>query len=263
MQGFITKLRPHLERLQKEERKIKIFFRDDDVDVEGDTLTRLLDLFLSQGVPINLEIIPKSLTDPAIKLLHEYKRSHGSILELNQHGWQHLNHERVGKKCEFGISRGLDEQLEDISRGKSRLEEIFGHSFYPVFTPPWNRCTVDTFRVLDQLCFRVLSKDMGKQPIKGYSFMEISTTLDLFSWKGGAALKPPEKIVGELISQMGVLPAIGILLHHKVMDAEVFSLLETLIEELKQYPIVKFYTFQGLIESAEKDSMAGGPSEPG
>lgn len=258
-----TTLQPLLERLQEEERKIKIFFRDDDVDVDEDRLTRLLELFLSQGVPINLEIIPKSLTDPAIKLLHQYKRSRGPLLELNQHGWQHINHERVGKKCEFGISRDFDEQLEDISRGKSRLEEAFGRAFYPVFTPPWNRCTEDTFRALDKLGFRVLSKDIGEHPVIGYRFMEISTTLDLFSWKGGATHRLPEEIVMELISQMGVLPAIGILLHHKVMDTRAFSFLEALIKELNQYPIVQFHTFQSMLESIEKDSMAGGLREPG
>lgn len=263
MQCFITKLRPHLEKFQEEERKIKIFFRDDDVDVEEDRLTRLLDLFLSCGVPVNLEIIPKSLTDSTIKLLCQYKRSHGPLLELNQHGWQHLNHEREGKKCEFGTSRGFDEQMKDISRGKSRLEEIFGHEFYPVFTPPWNRCTVDTFKVLDQLGFRVLSKDIGEKPVVGYSFMEISTTLDLFSWKGGATRKPAEEIVRKMIYQMSEFSAIGILLHHKIMDSEVFSLLDILIEELNQYPIVQFHTFQSLLESIEKDSMAGGLSEPG
>lgn len=258
MQHFVTKLRPHLERFQDKEKITKIFFRDDDVDIEEDTLTHLLDLFLSRGVPINLEIIPKNLTDSAIKLLYQYKRSCGSILELNQHGWQHLNHERVGKKCEFGISRGFDEQLEDISRGKSMLEETFDQAFYPVFTPPWNRCTVDTFRVLDQLGFRALSKDTGKQSVKGYSFREISTTLDIFKWKGGAALKPPDEILEDLISQIGVLPAIGILLHHKIMDTDGFSFLGAMIDELNQYPIVQFKTFQCLLETTEEDSMAEG-----
>jgi hypothetical protein len=64
----------------------------------------------------------------------------------------------------------------------------------------------------------VLSKDREKEPVQGHRFQEISTTLDLYRWKGGATLKPPDVIVKTLISQLWELDTIGILLHHKIMD---------------------------------------------
>jgi predicted deacetylase len=244
-----TDLRPHLERLQGEERDITLFLRDDDVDEDEETLRHLLDIALARGVPLNLEVIPGRLTEAGMKLLDSYKRFCPTLLELHQHGWRHINHEQEGRKCEFGISRGFDEQLQDISQGKALLEEIFEARFYPVFTPPWNRCTEDTFKVLDQLGFQGLSKDQDKHPVTGYNFREISITLDLYRWKGGVAMKSPEEIVQTVLSQMRQQAPIGILLHHKVMDAHAFAFLDRLLAALAQSPRVQFHTFEHMLQS--------------
>lgn len=241
-----SELRFPLERLQAKAQRVHIFLRDDDIDEDEESLRHLLDISFSRGTPLNLEIIPGRLTPAAIKLLKAYKRYLPHLLELNQHGWQHHNHENEGRKCEFGISRTFDQQLADISQGKRLLEDIFGERFYPVFTPPWNRCTAATFAALDQLEFKVLSKDWDQQPVKGYCFQEISTTLDLFRWHGDPALKPPTEIIKTLIQQLDQLNPIGLLLHHKVMDDEAFSFLDWLLACLTQYSNVQFHTFQSL-----------------
>lgn len=224
-----TELRPYLEQFQEGEKEINIFLRDDDVDEDEETLRHLLDISLSFSVPLNLEIIPGRLTASAKKLLKEHNRFHSTLLELHQHGWQHCNHEREGKKCEFGISRSFHQQREDIAKGKALLEKTFGDRFYPVFTPPWNRCTEETFKVLDELGFKVLSKDQNKQLVTGYSFKEISTTLDLYRWKGNRTMKSPDEITKALISQIERLKTLGILLHHKVMDEHAFAFLQSLL----------------------------------
>lgn len=246
-----AELRPCLEQLQNEERQVDIFLRDDDIDEDEETLRHLLDVCLARSVPLNLEIIPGRLTTPTIKLLGNHKRFHPTLLELNQHGWQHHNHEPNGRKCEFGISRTFEQQLQDIGQGKRLLEEIFEDRFYPAFTPPWNRCTEDTLRVLDQLGFEVFSKTRGKQPVTGYRFQEISISLDLFRWNGGATLRPANELLNQLINQLGTINPIGIMLHHKVMDAEAFYFLDMLLAELKQYSNLRFHTFQSLHLSLE------------
>ncbi|MBE7472496.1 MAG: hypothetical protein DPW09_19610 [Anaerolineae bacterium] len=251
-----SELRASLERLQTGARRVHIFLRDDDIDEDEESLRHLLDISFSRGTPLNLEIIPGRLTPAAIKLLKAYKRYLPHLLELNQHGWQHHNHENEGRKCEFGISRTFDQQLADISQGKRLLEDIFGERFYPVFTPPWNRCAAATFAALDQLEFKVLSKDWDQQPVKGYRFQEISTTLDLFRWQGDPALKPPTEIIKTLIQQLDKLNPIGLLLHHKVMDDEAFSFLDWLLACLTQYSNVQFHTFQGLQQLLTPEIMA-------
>ena len=246
-----TELRRSLELLQAEGKKVRIFFRDDDIDEDEDFLVRLLDLFLAHGVPLNLAIIPDLLSDATVRRLHTRELWIPESLGLIQHGWKHINHEQEGRKCEFGISRSLADKYNDIARGKSRLEEAFGPRFYPAFTPPWNRCTHDTYGVLDELGFVVLSKDREKDSAQGHRFQEISTTLDLYRWKDGATLKPADEIVPALISQMRDLDTIGILLHHKVMDRTALTFLDQLLDELARCPVVRFHTLKTLMQQIE------------
>ena len=253
---WLTELRESLELLQPEEKQVRIFFRDDDIDEDEDSLVRLLDLFLAHGVPLNLAIIPDLLSDATVRRLHTRELWIPESLGLIQHGWKHINHEQEGRKCEFGISRSLADKFNDIARGKSRLEEAFGPRFYPAFTPPWNRCTQDTFGVLDELGFMVFSKDRGKELAEGHRFQEISTTLDLYRWKDGATLQPPDFIVKTLISQLWELDTIGILLHHKVMDIAALTFLDQLLTELRHCPQVRFHTFKTLMQQIETTQPA-------
>lgn len=250
-------LRSELERLQEEQgregRTVDIFFRDDDVDEDDEALRLLMGIFLECEVPVNLEIIPGRLTESAVTLLRQHHDQRPELFEINQHGWLHVNHETEGRKCEFGPSRGFDRQLADLDSGRKVLEKAFGRAFSRVFTPPWNRCTTDTFRALDQLGYEVLSKRRGhddglRGDLRGYGFREVSVSLDLCRWKGGASMKPPEEIVSELLVQMGELDLVGVMLHHKMMNAGAFDWLRHLLDELRRCPAVKFHTFQSLVK---------------
>jgi len=243
-------LRSVLDQLQAE-KPVDFFLRDDDVDEDEETLRRLMDISLSRAVPLNLEVIPGRLTKAAIRLIKEHRRSYAPLLELHQHGWMHVNHEANGRKCEFGPSRTREQQLADIAQGKTLLEEAFQSYFFPAFTPPWNRCTEATFAALDELGFAVLSRDRDPEDpdsrdVTTHHFREIPITLDLFRWRDGARLKSPDEIIGAIIYQIGRNDRIGIMLHHKVMDAEAFGFVDRLLAELRRYPFVRFHTFQSL-----------------
>ncbi len=233
-----------------------LFLRDDDVDEDEESLRRLLDITVSRWIPVNLEIIPGRLTESGITVLDTYARSLPGLFELHQHGWQHANHEPEGKKCEFGPSRPFHEQLDDIRKGKELLDRVFKGLVYPAFTPPWNRCTPDTYKALDDLGFLVLSKDHAVQPMTGYRFRELSTTLDLYRWKGGPAMKAPDEIVTVLIQQLadGLSP-IGLLLHHKVMDDAAFSFLDDLLAVLAASPLIRCHSFHGLMAELERQDL--------
>jgi predicted glycosyltransferase len=244
---LIQRLRDRLDEVQAMGETIRVFLRDDDIDEDEESLRQLLDISISRGVPINLEVIPGQLTSAATQLLKEHKRALPSLVELNQHGWQHVNHEAHGKKCEFGASRNTEQQLADIARGQSLLEDTFGDRFYPIFTPPWNRCTTATFAALEQLGFAALSRDKGAKPAPTGQIREVSVTLDLFDWGGNPQLRAPQDIVADLLEQLDPRSQIGLMLHHKVMDARAFSLLDKLLAELARYPNVHFHTFQTLL----------------
>lgn len=249
-------LRQTLNALQVQAKSVDVFFRDDDADRDIPALWRLLHTFLLRGVPLNLEIIPGSLTLAATRLLQLHKQTYPHLLELNQHGWMHSNHETEGRKCEFGVSRNFAAQYADIAQGKAKMDEAFGRNWHAVFTPPWNRCTLDTLQVLQQLGFKIFSKDRGVQLTTGYDFVEISTTLDLFQWQPKPAMKTPAVIERELIRQLQQGEPIGILLHHKVMDTAAFNYLSALLDELRRSPVVRFHTFESLLAGNARGSRA-------
>ena len=243
---WLSDFRQFLESKEEKGQTLQLFLRDDDVDEDEDSLKHLLDLALARGVPMNLEIIPGRLTPACTAILKNALRAGHTLLSLNQHGWMHSNHEVEGRKCEFGASRSFTQQLDDIARGKAILESTFEDLFYPAFTPPWNRCTKDTYQALDELGFQVLSKDLGKERVTEHRFTEVSTTLDLYTWKEGARMKSPDEIVHALIGQLKELPVVGLLLHHKVMTGEAFRFLDQILCELMRHSMVRFHTFQTL-----------------
>jgi hypothetical protein len=250
MNSSLAQLKSAMAQRQYQAAPLRLFFRDDDVDEDETTLRRLLKLFMERNTPINLGVIPGRLTAACVELLAESAGAAPAMLELNQHGWRHLNHEREGRKCEFGPSRTYAEQLDDIAHGQARMTEEFGPNWFPVFIPPWNRCTEETRRALDQLGFRALSAKQGSSVVTGYRFEEISITLDLYRWNDGARLKSPEEVVGDLIAQLSRLQTIGVALHHKVMDEQAFSFLGSLLDTLASHPAVSFHTFQSLLRQA-------------
>ena len=251
MNPFYTQLKAVLEQRQQQARRLTLFFRDDDVDEDEASLRKLLKLFLCNKTPVNLGVIPGRLTNGAIDLLSDYAGTNPGLLELNQHGWQHLNHECEGRKSEFGPSRTFDVQLADIALGQMKMTAAFRPHWFPVFIPPWNRCTAATGQALDQLGFRVLSRDRSQPPIMGSRFREIPITLDLYRWSGSPRLRSVEELVNELIEQIAKEDRIGLMLHHKIMNEEAFSLVDFLLQTFNRYLIVQCHTFQSLLMMAE------------
>jgi predicted glycosyltransferase len=253
---WLRTLRQFLDAKEAQEQDLHLFLRDDDVDVDEDSLTHLLDLALARSIPMNLEIIPGRLTPACTAILKNALRADRALLSLDQHGWMHNNHEAEGRKCEFGPSRSFTQQLNDIARGKAILESTFEDLFYPAFTPPWNRCTADTYQVLDELGFRVFSKDRGKERLTEHRFIEISTTLDLYTWKEGPRMKSPSDIIDILIEQLDTLPIVGLLLHHKVMTSDAFRFLDQVLCELRRCTVVQFHTFRTLLPLTHEPQVA-------
>lgn len=234
-----------LEQRQPQNRPLQFFLRDDDVDEDESTLRTLLALCFRHEMPINLAVIPGKLT-AAAALLNGCAETHPNLVELSQHGWRHLNHEREGKKSEFGASRSFDEQLADIAAGQSKMNEAFGQNWFPAFVPPWNRCTTATATALDQLGFRVLSRDAGQPLFQNCRFTELPVSVDIFRWKGGAAFRSPEELAAELRQQINSQDRIGMMLHHKVMDDAAFAWLDEFLRLLNRFSVVQRHTFQSL-----------------
>lgn len=226
----------------------QLFFRDDDADSLRPELTQLLSCFSSRAIPLSLAVIPGTLQPDAARLLARQPES----ISLHQHGWMHTNHEKSGRKCEFGPSRTLSQQLADIAQGQARLNQLLPGRCTPVFTPPWNRCTQDTFTALHQLGFAAVSLDRTAA-VRPAQLPEISVSVDLFRWKNGPHPKSLAELEQEILLAWQSQPscsATGLLLHHKVMDRSSFALLETLLDRLRAHPLVRFTPLEAQCSAA-------------
>jgi peptidoglycan/xylan/chitin deacetylase (PgdA/CDA1 family) len=249
MSEFITReWREALAQLEQSGRQLNVFFRDDDIDEDEATLHSLLDAFAENAAPLCLAVIPAKLKHETVKRLHAQP---AELVELHQHGWQHVNHETEGRKCEFGVSRNFEQQLNDIARGQARMDEAFGARWMRAFTPPWNRCTDATREALHALGFAVLSQDGGHTRATGYQFREISISIDLHRWKGEPAMKSPESFLAEAAGQIAERDTLGVLMHHKVMDATAFAFVREWVATLRECTSVRFHTLASLQEVAE------------
>ena len=257
MRGNWSELRETLRGARTARRRIPVFFRDDDAIDDRPALRRLLELFCSRRVAINLEVIPGLLTSDGTKLLGETAAAHPELIGLNQHGWRHENHEATGRKSEFGQSRDFDQQHRDISAGRQAMAEAFGDLFFPVFTPPWNRCTAVTHDVLASLGFAAIS-DLSPDPSPDLSpeknglvngLVRLPATLDIIDWKSLRDLRPVESILDQLRQQLGAGGPVGIMLHHQVMSPTAFDFVAQLVDVMVESGAIDLHLFQTLLKS--------------
>ncbi|MFQ5481565.1 MAG: DUF2334 domain-containing protein [Nitrospinaceae bacterium] len=211
-------------------RPARVFFRDDDAGWADDQLFRLMEMFSTHSMPMDLAVIPMELNEPLADRLANHWDQASHLLGMHQHGFIHKNHETTGRKCEFGPSRSAKSQLSDLDAGKKRLADFLEDRVDPIFTPPWNRCAAPTVDGLKNLHFLALSRDQTAVPLGLHGLEEIPVHIDWF-----------RKIKGERISleQLGQSIAdtiqinrgpVGIMLHHAPMESEDFHALEELLK---------------------------------
>jgi hypothetical protein len=222
---------------------VTIFFRDDDGGWDDVGLQRLVGIFTTANVPLDLALIPAALSEPLAQWLSE--RS-GPALGLHQHGFAHANHERTGRKCEFGPARDLAAQRGDIADGAVRLRHLL-RGCDPIFTPPWNRCTQDTARVLAELGFQALSRDDTAGSLTT-SLQSLPVTLD---WMKHRLDSDPDLGVlsRTLRAQLLDRHCVGIMLHHAVMVESDYDILCPLLELLRSHDRCRCVPMRALIHS--------------
>jgi hypothetical protein len=183
----------------------RFFFRDDDAGWADERLFALLDVF--EGHWIDLAVIPRELGAGLARELLAREQ-----VGLHQHGLAHVDHEPVGRKCEFGPARDLPTQRADIEAGRARLEAFLGDRVDPIFTPPWNRCTTDTGRALAELGFRVLSRESRAEPLGIDGLAELPVCADWVRIE-------PDDLAARVAAAVRAGGPVGVMFHHAEMDA--------------------------------------------
>ena len=213
---------------------VTFFFRDDDAGWDDRRLFLLLRCFETHGLPVDVAVIPKTLTE---SLATRLSRCPGPV-HLHQHGYQHLSYQTEGRKCEFGDQRTAAMQRHDIAEGDRVLREMLGTRIEPIFTPPWNRCTLDTARCLADLGFQVLSCESRAPRFNVEGLSEVPVTIDWFARSRGVRLSLQE--LGDSI-KAGVQSGgpVGIMFHHAMMNADERHHTDALLALLASHPAVR------------------------
>ncbi len=216
--------------LAERDAPLTVFFRDDDAGWDDVRLNALLDCFAPTATPIDLAVIPASIGEPLADSLLERRARNPAVLGLHQHGYAHVNHESEGRKCEFGPARASEDQHRDLLAGKERLTRLLGPALDSLFTPPWNRCTEITGECLAALGFSGLSRDRTALPLQRDDLPELPVHID---WCGiRARSNSPWEDLGKALALHVVNPpesAVGIMLHHAVMDEDDLGHLDGLL----------------------------------
>jgi predicted deacetylase len=229
---------------------VRIFVRDDDAGRAEAQLERLLDIFEVHDAPLDLAVIPATLRPRAAEALRR-RRARWPGLSFHQHGYAHVNHEPEGRKCEFGPARALLRQHADIRMGKDRLLALLGPTD-PIFTPPWNRCTQDTISALEREGFQVLSTEAKAAALCLRKLYHLPVCVDWRRTRAGVR-QTPEETAAAIADQMGAsgAAAMGLMLHHEVLQDDDFSALGALLALLRTSPNVRLGAMMAMVEKQD------------
>ncbi len=238
--------------LDSRETAFEMFFRDDNVGWADDRLFTLLDIFAAHECPIDLAAIPAAISDKLAALLIGRKKS-GDDIGIHQHGFMHRNNEPAGCACEFGPARPAAAQGRDIGEGRRALLGMFGHYLDPIFTPPWNRCTQVTGRVLVDLGIATLSRDLTAGLLNIDGLAERPIHIDWLAKAKGRRI--PFADVSSVIARRitdGAGP-VGIMLHHAEMCDDDFEACAALVRTVAGHPNVRLVPMRSAVPRHEAD----------
>jgi len=225
-----------------------LFFRADDVAVPGRQFVRLMSLFASFRVPLSLAVVPAWLTGPRWRQMKSIGDRTPELWCWHQHGWRHANHEIENKKQEFGPGRPASRIRKELIRGRRRLEMLMDTDFYPVFTPPWNRCSLDTLNLLKELGYRAVSRSRDSLPPAPAGFPDFQVNVDLHTRRDAGRGSGWNRLLTDLENAVKS-GACGIMIHHQLMNAAAFEFLAVLLTAIVHQKGVFATDFRGLAGS--------------
>jgi len=235
-------------------KRCRLFFRADDIAVPGNQLTRLMALFVEYQAPLCLAVVPAWLTRQRWRCLEALARGNASLFCWHQHGWRHANHEKTGKKQEFGPGRSKARIRADLCQGRDRLKSLMGASFVPVFTPPWNRCSPETLAQLKPSGFLGVSRRTGASPPAPPDLPDLSVNVDLHTRKEPDPASAWQALFKEIAEGIGS-GTCGIMIHHRRMNPAGFLFLESLLKVLSLEKGIRLCRFQDMMHGRIVDPV--------
>jgi hypothetical protein len=137
----------------------------------------------------------------------------------------------------------IDEVAESLTILKSR----FGATLCPMFVPPWNRITPDLIAELPAIGYAALSTFTPRDTANAApGLIRINSHLDPIAWHDGKSLVDPNTLIAQVTRQLadrrtGIADndePYGILTHHLVHDAAIWTFTKHLISRLMRGPAI-------------------------
>ncbi len=232
-----------------------VFFRADDIGAGGRAFEALCRLFRHRETPLAMAVVPAWLSQVRKDQLFHSAPLDEPFWGWHQHGWRHVNWQRSGKKSEFGEHRSFEKQWRDIWQGRQKMEEIFLDRFIPVFTPPWNRLSPLTIKIVKQLHFKGVSL-AGPFP-RGVrspsSLANLRIQIDLHTRKAKDSEQDYTDLLDELSTMMAKKEPVGIMLHHHRMSPFAFEFLDEFLKVLNNSTQVNLRGFRNILERQDAE----------
>ncbi len=232
----VDALRRDLDACAARNQRLRLWWRDDDLQRPGEALDRLLDALGEHAISPALAAIPHGLEPAAVAALD------GTSAALFVHGWCHANHAPADeKKSEFGPHRPLVDRLAEVERAWTRLQSLAGGRAVSCFVPPWNRLGDDLAAALGRTGMTALSAfaAAGKAPARA-GVPRLDTHVDLIDWRGGRRALPAEAVAAQLVRHVGVDGPVGILSHHRDTGGRDWAEWHGLFSILGAHPAVQW-----------------------
>jgi hypothetical protein len=207
--------------------RVTFWLRDDDAVTTTPALDRLMALAGQWDIPVVLAVIPMPAEPELARSLA------GARTRIALHGFAHRNHAGPDeKKQELGRHRPAATVLDELVRGRDRLDALFSGRTVGMLVPPWNRIAADLIPHLPGLGLRWLST-FGPEPptMPAANLMQIDCQLDIMDWRIRRS-HPADVLaarLAELVRQRRHTPGpIGILTHHLVHDEAAWTFIADL-----------------------------------
>jgi len=232
-----------------------IFFRADDIGAGGRAFEALCRLFRHHEVPLAMAVVPGWMSGVRKSQLFREAPLDEPYWGWHQHGWRHVNWQRIGKKSEFGEQRPFEKQWRDVWQGQQKMKEIFGDRLVQVFTPPWNRLCNATMKILQELDFQGVSLasplPRGAKPTIALKNLRIQ--LDLHTRKSKDGFADFGALLEELAGHLSKREPLGIMIHHQRMPYLAFEFLHELLFILKSQTRLRLLSFQEMLEHPHEE----------
>ena len=205
-----------------------IWFRNDDVGRKSDKFFRLNNLFDKYGVSICYAVIPTMLN---VEVQEAIKKNAYSV--VFQHGYSHQNNSISGKQVELSDDININQLKKKVLEGKKTLEAAFGKQFRAILVPPYNNIDI---KIQSALQNDFEGSSTYKSNKTSFNRL-INPNCDIVDWD--ANIVSMQYISSQIDEVKGEV--LGVLLHHKYLNEETFSLLENLLSYIKRHNISDNY----------------------